>query len=380
MKNSISRNIINYYMGNKLLVDGLNLVEKASAIFRDINNKYTMPLKIFGALSMLFKSSLSEENIKKIYDLDKMNYDNDLILLSCELLIKNLDFKRVILHSSGYYFEEILFYKDKYTDENIIICRSRSGSTDLYNLYCNEKYLKEVLCGLFWKNNNFIEFKILRDKIVFKEKVIKENIMSKNSEKILKELDKCNRSYLFFGSPGVGKSYDSKYIVKQKNYKTIFLPISKLNSLSSTFMCDVVQLFSPEAIIIDDIDRLNNSEKMLSLLEELNLNLKLLVASANDISKLDPALIRPGRFDSLIEVSTTDKNVLDTILEKYSDKSNELEGLPASYAIEYVKLRDLDYDHEKALEQIKKIIILANPNIQNKSKKNLEDKSIGFKL
>ena len=145
-------------------------------------------------------------------------------------------------------------------------------------------------------------------------------------------------------------------------------------------MCDVVQLFSPEAIIIDDIDRLNNSEKMLSLLEELNLNLKLLVASANDISKLDPALIRPGRFDSLIEISTTDKNVLDTILEKYSDKSNELEGLPASYAIEYVKLRDLDYDHEKALEQIKKIIILANPNIQNKSKKNLEDKSIGFKL
>lgn len=117
------------------------------------------------------------------------------------------------------------------------------------------------------------------------------------------------RSILFYGPSGSGKSNMIKNICSELQLKTL-----RINNISdiSFFANQLIEDSSPEAIIIEDIDHCNFDDvsKVLSKLEDLNKTIKLCFATANKLSLLDDAVIRPERFDRMVKIDHLDEEII----------------------------------------------------------------------
>lgn len=123
-----------------------------------------------------------------------------------------------------------------------------------------------------------------------------------------------NRSMMFYGLPGSGKSTIARQIIKELNYQSFRIKVEDLGSIDVKSIIEALEIFQPDAIIFDDFDRVSRQEQLLELIEYLHKKVKLIVATINDRDALDEALMRPGRFDELVLVDTLDDAVIKNIL------------------------------------------------------------------
>lgn len=162
-----------------------------------------------------------------------------------------------------------------------------------------------------------------------------------------------NRSIMLYGIPGTGKSSAMRYVAKEFGEYSLRINIGDLDSLSSDDMLLAIEMLKPSTLMIDDFDRTLYPTKFLTELEKFNNHVQLFMVSVNYIERLDDAVIRPQRFDDIIEVSMLDKEIVDKLVgDGIPDNVKErLCKLPISYVIEFHKRRKV-LGLEKALEEV----------------------------
>jgi len=151
------------------------------------------------------------------------------------------------------------------------------------------------------------------------------------------------KGILLVGAPGVGKTMIAKAVAteRESNFISIKGPelLSKFVGESEKSVREIfrkAKMAAPCIIFIDEIDSIaytrngDSSDSMVTervvdtLLTELDglsgLKNILVIAATNRPDIIDPALLRPGRFDKIIEIPMPDKEARMEILKVYLKK------------------------------------------------------------
>lgn len=170
------------------------------------------------------------------------------------------------------------------------------------------------------------------------------------------------RSLLFYGPPGTGKSTGVRQLAKGLSLRTLRVEIKMLTeserrgSHAVTASLDtLVRALAPEALILDDIDRVGEEDKLLHFLELTKKTCRLVLASANDLNDMTKATLRPGRFDELISVDRPDPIVVRKMLGDDDKLLKTLGHLPMAYIAEFVNRREA-LGAEVALSEISSLL------------------------
>ena len=142
-----------------------------------------------------------------------------------------------------------------------------------------------------------------------------------------------SRAILIKGPPGTGKTTLAAYIASQVGARVLILKPSGLEGWSM----DVIAMTTrPDVVVIDEMDRSQNNRGDMVAWENLRSFCPLVIATVNDTSKLDYAMLRPGRFDDVIEVTNLDDTIRDSILGDIEDYDRENNTLNAAFLKEWV--------------------------------------------
>ncbi len=195
------------------------------------------------------------------------------------------------------------------------------------------------------KNNDSISF----EDIVGIDEILEqvEEVVSyiKNKEKYKALGARCPRGILLHGAPGTGKTLIARAIAKEAGCSVLYESgsafIEKYVGVGAERLRTLfakAQEQKPAIIFIDEIDaiasnRNNNSScgeyrqtinQLLCLMDGFNtekyLDDILVIGATNSIASLDPAILRSGRFDYVINIPLPDEEGRYKIIEHYIKK------------------------------------------------------------
>jgi SpoVK/Ycf46/Vps4 family AAA+-type ATPase len=221
---------------------------------------------------------------------------------------------------------------------------------DAHKLEVTKKKISELLWEKFknkpivLQRRSFKKFGELVSSINFEIDDNFNPLPSKLTTEYSKYLKKCidagvSRSVMIYGAPGTGKSTATKAIVENLGLRSFRIRVEDIGDIHNAVLFESIEVFKPEAIIFDDFDRVSDQRSLLETLEFFQRNVKLIVATVNDRSKLDKALLRPGRFDEFIHIKKMDEDVIKHLLGEYVDGFETVKDWPIAYIDEYVKRR-----------------------------------------
>lgn len=175
-----------------------------------------------------------------------------------------------------------------------------------------------------------------------------EDIVGLNSEKAdeySKYLKRCMdanvpRTILFYGPPGTGKSTIARAIADRLDLRTLRIRVEDIGSFDNTVIFEAVDIFKPDAIILDDLDRAHQQTHLLETMDRFHKHLKLVFATVNHQDQLDDALLRPGRFDEVVKIRRLDDIVVKRVLgETNLHMFEKMKDWPVAFVQEYVTRR-----------------------------------------
>jgi hypothetical protein len=144
------------------------------------------------------------------------------------------------------------------------------------------------------------------------------------------------RSVMFYGPPGTGKSTLARTIVELMNLRSFRIRIADLGGLDNSTLFEAINIFEPDAVILDDFDRASGQAQLLETLEFFQQRVKLVIVTVNNRSELDEALLRPGRIDELLLIDKMDDEVVKHVLGDYVDGFDVVKDWPIAFIVEYV--------------------------------------------
>ena len=156
-------------------------------------------------------------------------------------------------------------------------------------------------------------------------------------------LKKCidagvSRSVLLYGPPGTGKSTMARTIINNLGMKSFRIRVEDIGCIDSSTIFEAIGIFEPDAVIFDDFDRSTEQASLLETLEFFQRHVKLVIATVNNKNMLDEAILRPGRFDELVQIKLMDEDVVRKILGENLEEHFELvKEWPIAFIQEYVK-------------------------------------------
>ena len=143
------------------------------------------------------------------------------------------------------------------------------------------------------------------------------------------------RSMLFVGPPGTGKSTLIKLIARALDKRTLRVPVHEIRSIDVDAVITMVEMFEPEVLMIDDLDRASNPTQLLDGLEKLRAHTGIVMASMNTTKRSDPAFLRPGRFDEIHSITTIDESVVKQFVDEDDPDFATIKQWPIAYVREY---------------------------------------------
>lgn len=157
------------------------------------------------------------------------------------------------------------------------------------------------------------------------------------------------RSVLLVGAPGTGKSHAIRSIAQGLDVSTLRVEVAALLDQADGFSADdledgldtLVKMLDPEAIVLDDIDRVGSDARLLRFLEEAAGVGRVVLASANGTSSMLGALLRPGRFDEVVPYEHLDLALLEGMLGPHADLATRLQSLPMAYVREFIARQEV---------------------------------------
>ncbi|CAJ36497.1 proteasome-activating nucleotidase [Methanocella arvoryzae] len=166
------------------------------------------------------------------------------------------------------------------------------------------------------------------------------------------------RGVLLYGPPGTGKTLLAKAVAHQANATFIRMSgselVHKFIGEGAQLVRDLFQMArdkAPSIIFIDELDAVGSrrthdgttgsaevNRTMMQLLSELDGfsergNVRIMAAT-NRIDMLDPAILRPGRFDRIIEVPLPDEKGREQIFKIHTRKMTTEEDVDVQKIIE----------------------------------------------
>lgn len=162
------------------------------------------------------------------------------------------------------------------------------------------------------------------------------------------------RSVMFYGPPGTGKSTLARTIVELMNMRSFRIRIGDLDGLDNSTLFEAINIFEPDAVILDDFDRAHAQAQLLETLEYFQQKVKLVIVTVNNRRQLDEALMRPERIDELYLIDSMDEEVVKHVLGPYIDGYEIVKDWPIAFIGEYVKRRRF-MSAEEATESLKEL-------------------------
>lgn len=319
----------------------IKTAESISKIIESKNENNSMAKLVssfFGEVSKL--DSLAKVSIEdlflEIYDGDRSTFSKTLTSFVDYLPIwaKQKKYEKVFLNSpSGREAGSTTIYVINEFEQLMIKVDNRYKTSKSVGVISptpdiTEKYILDELMSVF--NENFItigsssqpgpkEYEENPILTITTEEFIQRReskVSNKEIEKIKKYLEKnISRSIMYYGPPGTGKSTIVNEIVRTLNLKSVRLLIDDIQT-GAINTKKVLSAIKPDVVVIDDIDRLKfTSIQLLSLIENLRQNCKLLLLTCNKI-KFDPVMIRPKRVDEVVPVLKFDNESIKELLGK----------------------------------------------------------------
>lgn len=285
-------------------------------------------------LDMTFYSGVVESLPKDCISLDSWNsymiyyVDGRMLTVTPEIAVKGAKSERRYDERSSFLAnEKDISYIKEFLDKNLV---------DRTSKHLTIKSTRETHFGY--------DVKELSGNLIPKsyDSPIRKNEYTKKIKKAL-DLD-IPRSYLFYGPPGSGKTTIVSSIINELNFRTF--TIEDVHRADISKLKGIFKVFKFDAVIIDDLDHQNTiGAKCLALLEWLKTQVKVVLVTANIINGLNSALIRPGRIDEIIYISSLTEETVRSIIHPHSKLFEDVKDLPVAYIIEImdrIKINGLD--------------------------------------
>lgn len=147
---------------------------------------------------------------------------------------------------------------------------------------------------------------------------------------------KVNRSILFYGEPGSGKSTLIKSICSHLNINSFRIPANMINIVPGKIYRYISKNKNINALIIEDIDKVSLSVSMLETIDSIRDDLEFIFFSANNKENINKAFARMERIDEIIEINGTD---IETGIEILGDEelAKKMEKYPVVCLVELAK-------------------------------------------
>ena len=171
--------------------------------------------------------------------------------------------------------------------------------------------------------------------------------------------ENISRSIMFYGPPGTGKSTLARTIIELLGLRSFRIRIGDLGGLDNSTLFEAINIFRPDAVILDDFDRAHGQAQLLETLEFFQQRVKLVITTVNNRRMLDDALLRPGRIDMLELVEHMDEEVVKHVLGKYVDGYDLVKDWPIAFISEYVKRRTF-MSIEEAAASVQELTMRVN--------------------
>lgn len=355
VKDFISVNRANINLSTKLIQTGFALAcaksnfDRARVLIQSVD-------EITSGKSSYFYTSA--EKYMKIHDLKAFKLDLDAKIYSPIFSkMEKVQAGESHLAYTIYYLGDIKFisYKDYGISNFYAKTENHQAIKDFLNQSLRDLYPSNISLGKEYTREDYSYNAVLTtDKVYAEISDPKYRNLAKNA------IDKnIKRSFLFWGPPGTGKTTVANDIVYSLGLRSL-----RVENLAEVFVKNLKPLFEVfefDAVLIDDFDHNHESLKgeALAVLEFFKKNAKIVIGTANVIAGLNPAIIRPGRFDEVIHIDHLDDVTIKNILHPHGYLFEEVKQLPAAYIIELVDRIRL-YGHGNIEQDLAEISQRAN--------------------
>lgn len=132
-----------------------------------------------------------------------------------------------------------------------------------------------------------------------------------------------NRNILFYGPPGTGKTTLARSVARRiGDGRTLRVEAAAVHAAGVGAVIGFLRVLRPRVVLFDDLDRcMDHVVELLHCMERGEaLHGAVLVGTINVVKAVDPALLRPGRFDEVIEIAEPDAGHRVRITEHYLRK------------------------------------------------------------
>lgn len=161
------------------------------------------------------------------------------------------------------------------------------------------------------------------------------------------------RGLLITGRPGLGKTALCRVIASElPEGTTIVLVEQGITPFGIRELYDSLESLAPVAVFLDDLDLMAGDRRsgaagpllgvLLSKLDGFTPSAPVVtVATTNNADIIDPALVRPGRFDAVVEVTPPSLELRRQILHRYVSPLADLDLTPVAASTEGASGADL---------------------------------------